>query len=86
MFECMRIVDQFMHECLNMYNGPSYYAYCYNLHIPDSNDQEFVLTAEMMVDAEDYEATIDEEEEMEDEDDDDDELADLQKVKIILHG
>lgn len=43
----------------------------------DNNDSEFVVTAEMMIDEEDYENTLDEEEELEDEDED--ELADLQK-------
>ncbi|XP_066936355.1 mesoderm induction early response protein 1-like [Clytia hemisphaerica] len=45
----------------------------------EENDKEFELTAEMMIDEEDYEGTIDEEEDMDDEDDDEDELADLQK-------
>ncbi|XP_057298821.1 mesoderm induction early response protein 1-like isoform X1 [Hydractinia symbiolongicarpus] len=44
----------------------------------DSNDHDFAVTAEMMVDGEDYENTLDEEEEMDDEDGED-ELADLQK-------
>lgn len=35
-----------------------------------------------MLDEEDYEGTLDDEEEMDD--DDDDELADLQKVKIVI--
>lgn len=50
----------------------------------ESNDGDFQLTAEMMIDEEDYENTLDEEEEMEDEEDEEDELADLQKVFIRL--
>ncbi|XP_065680258.1 mesoderm induction early response protein 1 isoform X1 [Hydra vulgaris] len=42
-----------------------------------SDDQEFEVTAEMMIDEDDYEDTIDEEEELDE--GDEDELADLQK-------
>lgn len=51
------------------------------LFCAESNDNDFAVTAEMMVDGEDYENTLDEEEEMDDEDGDD-ELADLQKVLV----
>ena len=46
----------------------------------DSMDPEFELTAEMMVEGEDYEGTLDDEEE--DEIEDENELADLQKVLL----
>ena len=46
----------------------------------DSMDPEFELTAEMMVEGEDFEGTLDDEEE--DEIEDENELADLQKVML----
>ena len=59
-----------------------YYLLTFLLVLTAEEDKDFELTAEMMLDEEDYEGTLDDEEEMDD--DDDDELADLQKVSVVF--